>query len=58
MIRNVSTVGLHENAGQLPRIFERGEVALVVDDQRHVLAILTKMDLIDYLASRAKLSPR
>ena len=58
MIRNVSTVGLDENAGQLPRIFERGEVALVVDEQRHVLAILTKMDLIDYLASRSKLAVR
>jgi cystathionine beta-synthase len=58
MIRNVSTVGLHENAGSLPRIFERGEVALVTDDQRSILAILTKMDLIDYLASRAKLGAR
>lgn len=58
MIRNVSTVGMHESAGQLPRIFERGEVALVVDDQRHVQAILTKMDLIDYLASRSKLASR
>jgi cystathionine beta-synthase len=58
MVRRVATVTLDESAGQLPEIFERGEVALVVDDQRHVLAILTKMDLIDYLASRAKLSPR
>jgi|GEM_PF-89795 len=58
MIRNVSTVAPHENAGALPRIFERGEVALVVDDDRKVQALLTKMDLIDYLASRSKLGPR
>ncbi|MCS6902369.1 MAG: cystathionine beta-synthase, partial [Myxococcales bacterium] len=32
MVRNVSTVSLDESAGQLPQIFERGEVALVVDD--------------------------
>ncbi|RYE94232.1 MAG: cystathionine beta-synthase [Myxococcales bacterium] len=51
MVRNVATVSPHEDAGQLPRIFERGEVALVVDEQRHVQAILTKMDLIEYLAS-------
>jgi cystathionine beta-synthase len=57
MERRVSTVGLNANAGELPRIFERGEVALVVDEQRHVLGIITKMDLIELLASRPRLSP-
>ena len=31
-----------------------GEVALVVDHERHVLALLTKMDLIEMLASRGR----
>jgi cystathionine beta-synthase len=53
MVRNVSTVPLHASAGELPRIFERGEVALVVDQDRQVLALLTKIDLINFLATRA-----
>ncbi len=52
MERRVSTVGLNASAGELPRIFEKGEVALVVDDQRKVLGIITKMDLIELLANR------
>jgi cystathionine beta-synthase len=52
MERKVSTVGLHASSGELPRIFERGEVAIVVDDQRRVLGILTKMDLIEMLSAR------
>ncbi len=55
MVRKVSTVAFHESAGLLPEIFERGEVAIVVDEDRHVQALFTKMDLIDYLSSRAKL---
>ncbi len=59
MVRKVATVALHDGAGALPQIFERGEVALVIDDARRVQALVTKMDLIDYLASRAKLpAPR
>jgi cystathionine beta-synthase len=52
MVRKVSTVALHASSSELPRIFERGEVALVVDDDRKVLALLTKMDLIEMLARR------
>jgi CBS-domain-containing membrane protein len=52
MERKVSTVGMHAGSGELPRIFERGEVAIVVDDDRSVLGILTKMDLIEMLAAR------
>jgi len=52
MVRNVSTVAMHASSGELPRIFERGEVALVVDDARQVLALITKMDLIEMLARR------
>lgn len=57
MVRKVGTVAPHESAGALPRIFERGEVALVVDDDRHIQALLTKMDLIDYLSTRTRLGP-
>jgi cystathionine beta-synthase len=52
MERKVSTVGMHASSSELPRIFERGEVAVVVDDQRAVIGIITKMDLIEMLAAR------
>jgi len=52
MVRRVSTVAMHDSAGDLPDIFERGEVAIVVDHDHKVQAIITKMDLIEFLASR------
>jgi cystathionine beta-synthase len=58
MVRNVSTVAPHESASELTRIFERGEVALVVEGDRKVVGIVTKMDLIDFLASKSKLGAR
>ncbi|HLL23893.1 MAG TPA: cystathionine beta-synthase [Kofleriaceae bacterium] len=57
MERKVSTVGVQASSGELPRIFERGEVAIVVDDQRTVLGILTKLDLIEMLAARKPQMP-
>jgi cystathionine beta-synthase len=57
MERRVSTVAMHAQASELPRIFDRGEVALVVDNERHVLAIVTKLDLIDILATRGGQKP-
>ncbi|HWO20287.1 MAG TPA: cystathionine beta-synthase [Kofleriaceae bacterium] len=57
MERRVSTVGLGANSGELPRIFERGEVAIVVDDARTVIGIITKMDLIEMLAARKNQMP-
>jgi cystathionine beta-synthase len=57
MGRRVSTVGLNASAGELPRIFERGEVAIVTDESRKVLGIITKMDLIELLASRTHPAP-
>ena len=54
MERKVSTVALHASSGELPRIFERGEVAIVVDDQRAVIGILTKLDLIEMIAHRTQ----
>jgi CBS domain containing-hemolysin-like protein len=47
---------MHASSAELPRIFERGEVAIVVDAERHVQGILTKLDLIELLASRTQLS--
>jgi len=57
MERKVSTVGLGAGSGELPRIFERGEVAIVVDDARNVIGIITKMDLIEMLAARKTQMP-
>ena len=56
MERKVSTVAMHASSGELPRIFERGEVAIVVDDHRNVIGILTKMDLIEMLAHKPSVS--
>lgn len=57
MERRVSTVGVNASAGELPRIFERGEVALVTDKERQVLGIITKMDLIELLATKSHPAP-
>ena len=56
MHRNVSTVNEEHPAAALPIIFERGEVALVVDDERRVHGILTKLDLIEYMTKRPALA--
>jgi len=52
MERKVSVVAMNATSSELPRIFERGEIAIVVDDARCVLGIITKMDLIEMLAMR------
>jgi len=52
MERNVATVGMHVCSSELPVIFGRGEVAIVVDDDRHVVSVITKMDLIDMISTR------
>ncbi|MFK8003422.1 MAG: cystathionine beta-synthase [Polyangiales bacterium] len=52
MERNVATVTGSDEARILPDIFERGEVAIVVDDKREVRGVVTKMDFIDYVAKR------
>jgi len=49
MERKVSTVSPSTRATDLPEIFERGEVALVVNDQQLPIGILTKLDLIDFM---------
>jgi cystathionine beta-synthase len=52
MVRKVSTIAPHAPASELPRIFERGEVALVVDEQRTVVGIVTKLDMIEHLTRK------
>ena len=55
MVRKVSTVRFNDDAQRLPAMFERGEVAIVIDGERSVTAVLTKMDFIDYISKRTKL---
>ena len=50
MFRNVVTIDRGADAGELTRLFAKGNVGLVVDDDKRLLAIVTKMDLVDYLA--------
>jgi cystathionine beta-synthase len=52
MSRRVTTCGVEEPVSSLPERFQRGEVALVVDDQKNLLGLLSKVDLIEYLARR------
>jgi cystathionine beta-synthase len=54
MVRKVSTVAPHASASELPRIFERGEVAIVVGEDKKVLGIVTKLDLIDHLTRQPR----
>jgi len=51
MERRVSTVSMKASSAELPRIFEAGEVAIVVDEERKVEAILTKLDLVEILSA-------
>jgi len=52
MERKVSTVAMNADSSELPRIFDRGEVAIVIGDNGKVERIITKLDLIDYLATQ------
>jgi cystathionine beta-synthase len=52
MERKVSTIAPHAPSSELPRIFERGEVALVVDEARTVCGIVTKLDMIEHLTRK------
>jgi cystathionine beta-synthase len=56
MERKVYTVSGGDEATKLPSVFERGEVAIVVDDERRVQSIVTKLDYIEMLSVRGKLA--
>jgi cystathionine beta-synthase len=49
MFRNVRTVQVNDDARVLTELFVKDLVALVVDEHRRLLGILTKMDLVDHL---------
>jgi cystathionine beta-synthase len=51
--RQVTTVSPDIPAGSLLNLFGIGQAVIVVDGDR-VLGILTKLDLIEYLAARLK----
>ena len=55
MERRVNTVSAYASTGALPQVFERGEVAIVVDSDQSVVGILTKLDMIDYLTKKPAL---
>lgn len=52
MERRVATVTMHTSSSELTSIFERGEVAIVIDDKGEVAAVITKIDLIEFLAGQ------
>jgi cystathionine beta-synthase len=54
MFRNVETVHLSDDASVLLDRFSRGYVGLVVDDDSRLIGILTKMDLVEHLATPLK----
>ncbi len=53
MFRKVSTLGLDDDASCLLQSFSKGEVGVIVDDQKTVHGILTKIDLVDCLSGTA-----
>ncbi len=52
MFRNVRTVQDSDDAATLTRVFADGMAAVVVDDNRMVIGLLTKLDLVDFLTKR------
>ena len=54
MFRNVETVHLSDDARTLTGLFARDLVALIVDDDTHLVGILTKMDLVEHLTGSPK----
>ena len=49
MNRRVHALEEHSPASDLPDLFARGEVAIVVNDKHEVQSLLTKIDFVDYL---------
>ena len=57
MFRNVETANINEDARVLTDIFAQGLVGLIVDDEKRLQGILTKMDLVDHLTHAHSGSP-
>jgi len=51
MFRDVRTVHLDDDASELTRVFADGLIGIVVDDERHLKGVITKLDLVDFLTS-------
>ena len=49
MFRKVDTLHIRDDATTLLDAFSRDSVGLVVDDNQHLIGILTKMDLVEHL---------
>ena len=54
MFRNVETVHVNDDARNLTDLFARDLVAVIVDDSKNLVGILTKMDLVDHLTGSPK----
>jgi cystathionine beta-synthase len=50
MFRNVVTIHKDRDAGELTKLLGKSYVGLVVNDDNHLKAVVTKMDLVDYLS--------
>ena len=50
MFRNVVTIHKDKDAGELTKMLGKGYVGLVVNDAHQLKAVVTKMDLVDYLS--------
>jgi len=57
MERKVSTVSMHAGSGELRASRARRGRTIVVDEERCVIGILTKMDLIEMLAVTRRARP-
>jgi cystathionine beta-synthase len=54
MCRRVSTVNMNDAAAKLAEVFGRGETALVLDDDGKLVTLVSKLDLIEFLAGGKK----
>lgn len=52
MFRRVSTIHTHQYASDLLEVFSRNEVGVILDDRDALVAIITKIDLVDHLTHR------
>ena len=52
MFRSVNTVHRDQDAGCLLDVFSRNEIGLVVDDAGALVGLISKMDLVDFLAAK------
>jgi len=51
MFRRVNTVNIRQDAGDLLELFSQDEIGVVLDDNKSVVGIVTKMDLVDHLTT-------